>query len=70
MAQLWGANLLCFAGHEAGQLEASLGLAVIRHSEKKPGGGGAEVAAHFGCQPHELVMVGDRWALGGGLGDG
>jgi len=48
-------------GHEATQLESSMGMAVIRHSEKKPSGGAVEVAAHFGCQPHELVMVGDRY---------
>jgi hypothetical protein len=48
-------------GHEAAQLEAALGMAVIRHTDKKPAGEAAEVAAHFGCQPHQLLMVGDRW---------
>lgn len=48
-------------GSEASALEEALGVAVLRHTEKKPAGGVAEVEAHFGCPAHELVFVGDRW---------
>lgn len=48
------------AGEEAAALEAALGVAVLRHREKKPSGGKGEVEAHFGCGAHEVVMVGDR----------
>jgi phosphatidylglycerophosphatase GEP4 len=52
-------------GAEADALEAALGVAVIRHSAKKPGGGPAALAAHFGlADPSDvarLVMVGDRY---------
>lgn len=47
-------------GQEAAELEAALGVAVMRHEQKKPAGDATEVAKHFGCELHELVMVGDR----------
>lgn len=47
-------------GKEAAALEASLGVGVLRHTEKKPAGGSAELEVHFGCPAHQLVMVGDR----------
>ena len=37
------------AGEEADRLEARLGIPVLRHSEKKPGGGAAALEQHFGC---------------------
>lgn len=45
---------------DAKQIEDELGLAVIRHQEKKPGGL-QEVLDHFSIQdPTEICMVGDR----------
>lgn len=35
-------------GEEAAALEASLGVPVLRHSEKKPGGGVEDLVSHFG----------------------
>ena len=54
-------------GHrEAAAFESSLGLPVLRHTNKKPDCL-AEVLAYFdgdgdggACQPHELCMIGDR----------
>ncbi|GIL60325.1 hypothetical protein Vafri_14955 [Volvox africanus] len=48
-------------GAEARQLEAALGIPVLRHEDKKPGGGCTELEAHFGCPASDLVMVGDRY---------
>ncbi|GLC42384.1 Phosphatidylglycerophosphate phosphatase 1, chloroplastic [Pleodorina starrii] len=48
-------------GAEARQLEAALGIPVLRHADKKPGGGSAELEAHFGCPASDLIMVGDRY---------
>lgn len=48
-------------GEEAVRLEAALGIPVLRHKDKKPAGGAAELEAHFGCLVSELVMVGDRY---------
>jgi len=51
-------------GDEADALEAALGVPVIRHSSKKPGGSGDALAAHFGIPAAAvptLVMVGDRY---------
>ena len=31
---------------------------LLRHEEKKPAGGGAELEAHFGCPTRDLAMVG------------
>jgi phosphatidylglycerophosphatase GEP4 len=46
--------------HDAQQIEAALGIAVIRHDEKKPGGLD-EVLTHFNMDdPAALCMVGDR----------
>ena len=47
-------------GEEARSLEKAFGIAVLRHKDKKPAGGKEDVEAHFGCEAHELVMVGDR----------
>lgn len=45
---------------DAVQIEAALGIAVIRHDEKKPGGLD-EVLSHFRMEdPAALCMVGDR----------
>lgn len=48
-------------GHEAATLEAALGMPVLRHRDKKPGGGKMELEQHFGCPSSHLVMVGDRY---------
>ncbi|KAG2422414.1 hypothetical protein HXX76_016059 [Chlamydomonas incerta] len=48
-------------GKEAAALEAALGIPVLRHADKKPGGGCAELEAHFGCAASQLIMVGDRY---------
>ena len=45
---------------DAKKIEEALGIAVIRHNEKKPGGL-QEVLGHFSMEdPAELCMVGDR----------
>lgn len=49
-----------YSGREAAGLEADLGIHVLRHKDKKPAGGAAELSAHFGCPTANLVMVGDR----------
>lgn len=47
-------------GLQASDLEASLGLSVIRHSVKKPLCGG-EIVKHFkDVDPRTIVMIGDR----------
>ncbi|KAF8061355.1 DTX44 [Scenedesmus sp. PABB004] len=48
-------------GEEAAALEGAFGVAVARHADKKPAGGCAELQAQFGCAPHEMVFVGDRY---------
>ncbi|KAG2488107.1 hypothetical protein HYH03_013256 [Edaphochlamys debaryana] len=48
-------------GKEAAALEAALGIPVLRHADKKPGGGCTELEAHFGCPATDLIMVGDRY---------
>jgi phosphatidylglycerophosphatase GEP4 len=48
-------------GTEADALASALGVPVLRHSSKKPGGTAAAVEAHFGCAASDLVMVGDRY---------
>lgn len=48
-------------GTQADALEATLGVRVLRHGNKKPGGGCAELEKHFGCSAAQLVMVGDRY---------
>ena len=35
-------------GNEASALESALGIAVLRHTEKKPAGGPEEIERHFG----------------------
>ncbi|CAI5489156.1 unnamed protein product [Closterium sp. Naga37s-1] len=47
-------------GSLAAAMEQALGVPVILHTEKKPGGGAAELETHFGCRADEMVMVGDR----------
>ncbi|EGF79481.1 hypothetical protein BATDEDRAFT_25848 [Batrachochytrium dendrobatidis JAM81] len=44
---------------EASKVEQAFGVRVLRHAEKKPAGG-QELVAHFRCQPHEIIFVGDR----------
>lgn len=39
---------LMVSGEEAAKLEGCLGLPVLRHHEKKPGGGSADLTNHFG----------------------
>lgn len=59
-------------GKEAEKMENALGLVVLRHGEKKPGGGAGDVEAYFGCKADRLIMVGDRYltdvAFGNRLG--
>lgn len=59
-------------GKEAERMEEALGLVVLRHREKKPGGGAEDVEAYFGCSADRLIMVGDRYltdvAFGNRLG--
>lgn len=44
---------------EADKIESELGIRVLRHLRKKPGGI-KEVKNYFDCNPEELVMFGDR----------
>jgi len=44
---------------DAKKIESDLGIAVLRHDRKKPGGIEA-VTDYFHCLPKELVMFGDR----------
>lgn len=45
----------------ARHLEAALGMHVLRHAQRKPGGG-ADVAAHFAhCDARAIAVVGDRY---------
>ena len=46
---------------EAEALESSLGIHVLRHREKKPGGSKEDIEKHFGCESFKLIMVGDRY---------
>lgn len=48
-------------GREAAALEAALGIPVLRHEDKKPSGGSADLEKFFGCTSSELIMVGDRF---------
>ncbi|KAG1666437.1 hypothetical protein FOA52_015107 [Chlamydomonas sp. UWO 241] len=48
-------------GKEAEHLESLLSIPVLRHTDKKPAGGPADLEAHFGFAACELVMVGDRY---------
>lgn len=48
-------------GREASHLEAALGVHVLRHATKKPGGSSSELEEHFGCSASQLVMIGDRY---------
>ncbi|CAL5203411.1 unnamed protein product [Lathyrus oleraceus] len=47
-------------GSKARNLESAIGIKVIRHRVKKPGGTAEEVEKHFGCDSSQLIMVGDR----------
>ncbi|KAL5720377.1 phosphatidylglycerophosphatase [Ranunculus cassubicifolius] len=47
-------------GEKARVLEESIGVHVIRHGEKKPGGSAEDIERYFGCSASLLVMVGDR----------
>ena len=48
-------------GHEADALETALGIPVIRHVEKKPGGSVGELEDLFGCPAERMVFIGDRY---------
>ena len=48
-------------GTEAARVEGALKVRVLRHREKKPAGGRADLERHFGCATDELIMVGDRY---------
>eukprot|EP01121_Diplochlamys_sp_Union-15-3_P011030 TRINITY_DN3165_c0_g1_i4.p1 TRINITY_DN3165_c0_g1~~TRINITY_DN3165_c0_g1_i4.p1 ORF type:complete len:208 (-),score=10.18 TRINITY_DN3165_c0_g1_i4:4-627(-) len=45
---------------QAKHFESVTGIPVIRHQEQKPGGF-REIMDYFKCEPHELVLVGDRY---------
>ncbi|KAH6822871.1 haloacid dehalogenase superfamily protein [Perilla frutescens var. hirtella] len=68
---LFGSNIAVFSnsaglyeydpdGTKAGALEDAIGIKVIRHKVKKPGGMADEIEKHFGCESSRLIMVGDR----------
>ena len=46
---------------EAKKIEDSLGVPVLRHSQKKPAGTAADLEAQLQVQAHEMIMVGDRY---------
>ncbi|GAB5592735.1 hypothetical protein Unana1_07635 [Umbelopsis nana] len=49
------------AGHYADQVEKALGVPVLRHTIKKPGGGDALLQRFHGvAKPQQMAMVGDR----------
>lgn len=49
------------AGHtEAQKLEKSLGVTVLRHTEKKPAGGEFFTKHMYPILPHQIAFVGDR----------
>jgi Mitochondrial PGP phosphatase len=48
-------------GSEADAIERALGVPVLRHADKKPAGGCAEIKERFSCAAHEVLMVGDRY---------
>ncbi len=67
---VFGIERLCIMSNSAGTrddkdyldastIEEALGVTVLRHHRKKPGGIQA-VVDYFKCDPAELVMVGDR----------
>ncbi|KAJ0475362.1 putative phosphatidylglycerophosphatase [Helianthus annuus] len=47
-------------GRKARAVEFAIGIRVIRHKMKKPGGSTEEIERHFGCDSSKLIMVGDR----------
>ncbi|EYU29576.1 hypothetical protein ABFS82_13G043100 [Erythranthe guttata] len=47
-------------GKKAAAVEDAIGIKVIRHKVKKPGGTAEEIEKHFGCESSKLIMVGDR----------
>ncbi|GLD91691.1 hypothetical protein PINS_up000224 [Pythium insidiosum] len=49
------------AFRKAAQIEQELGVAVLRHNQKKPGGI-EHVRAYFDAEPETLVMIGDRYS--------
>lgn len=44
-----GSAGISVAGHVAERMEGELGISVLRHSDKKPAGGAADLEAYFGC---------------------
>ena len=47
-------------GSKAESMEIEIGIRVIRHKEKKPGGSAEEIEKQLNCKAMEVVMVGDR----------
>jgi len=47
-------------GKEAEIMEEALGIRVLRHREKKPGGSSHEISQQLGCRDDEMIMIGDR----------
>ncbi|KAF7141726.1 hypothetical protein RHSIM_Rhsim06G0118100 [Rhododendron simsii] len=47
-------------GRKARAVEYAIGIKVIRHGVKKPGGTAEEIEKHFGCESSRIIMVGDR----------
>lgn len=53
------------AGTEAQALERALGVSVVRHTEKKPAGGAAELESHFAARLGPAAGDGASKADGG-----
>lgn len=47
-------------GSKARAVEETIGVHVVRHGVKKPGGTAEDIEKHFGCSASLLIMVGDR----------
>jgi len=67
----FGLDRVCILSNSAGssddkdfcsaiQIETDLGVHVIRHKQKKPGGI-EDVISFLNCQPHEIATIGDRY---------
>ncbi|KAF5187939.1 haloacid dehalogenase (HAD) superfamily protein [Thalictrum thalictroides] len=48
-------------GSKARAIEDSIGIHVLRHGVKKPGGSAEDIEKYFGCSASLLIMVGDRY---------
>lgn len=47
-------------GSKARALQEAIGIHVVRHGAKKPGGSAEDIEKYFGCSASLLIMVGDR----------